>query len=495
MSEYILEIKGITKKYPGVTALNGVDLKLKPGTIHALMGENGAGKSTLMRIIAGEEKQSKGTMILKGKEVCFNGPEEALESGIGMVHQELIPILEMSITENLFMGNELYSFGNFIINHKKMNEMAVEMMKEVGLEINPNTLMKNLTTAQMQLVEIAKVLHHNADIIIMDEPTTAITDTETQLLFEILRKLKRENKGIIYISHRMEEIYQIADEISIFRDGEYEGTFDTKDLPRDQLVHKMVNREFTEIFPEHEQNYGKELLRVENLCSGRNCNNISFRLREGEILGFTGLMGAGRTETVEAIFGMSTIDSGKIYCEGKEVKIKNCKDAIRQGIGLITDDRKYKGLVTMLSVEDNIALPNLEQNIRFGMFTQSKKIANICAEYTQKLNIKASGPKQKVDNLSGGNQQKVVLAKWIARSPKILIFDEPTKGIDIGAKVEFYNLIVELANQGIGVIVISSEMEEIMGMSDSIIVFKEGVITGKLSKEEMDQKTIMGLAI
>jgi inositol transport system ATP-binding protein len=493
-TEYILEMKQIVKTFRGVKALDHVDFRLRPQTIHVLMGENGAGKSTLVKILAGEEPQDSGEIIYKGEPISFANPRAALKKGISLIHQELTPILDMTVAENLFLGREITHFKNLVVNMKEINEKSKQLLQEVTLNIDPRTKMKNLSVAQLQMVEIGKTIAYNSDILILDEPTSALSDSEVDVLFNLLKKLIAEGKSIIYISHRMEEIYRIADEISVFRDGNYIGTYMPKNLNRDELIFKMVDRKLNEIYPIRESKNGREILSVKGLSWGNHFNNVNFSLFEGEILGLAGLMGAGRTEIVETIFGINKPDEGKIFIDGKEVEIKSCEDAISYGIGLITDDRKYKGLVLPLSVEDNIALPNYNTNSKHGIINFNS-VRRMCNEFVAKLKIKTPNNKQIVNNLSGGNQQKVVLAKWLAKKPRIMFFDEPTKGIDIGAKAEFFQIISDLAKQGVAVIFISSELEELIGMSDRVIVFHEGKIKGELKKNGISQKAIMKLAI
>jgi inositol transport system ATP-binding protein len=492
--EYLLELNGIVKRYPGVTALDHVCLKVRPQSVHVLMGENGAGKSTLMKILAGEEQANEGEIVLRGKKVQFHNPKQALDNGVAMIHQELTPILDMTVAENLYIGREPKQHGLFYDKRTMLTD-AEELLKKLKLNISPKTKMRDLTVAQMQMVEICKTLSYNATVIIMDEPTSALSGSEVDTLFTVLKQLVDEGKSIIYISHRMEEIYRIADEISIFRDGKYVGTYLPEELSRDELVFKMVDRELQDAYVFRQPKLGEEALRVEGASRGNLFHNISFCVHKGEILGFAGLMGSGRTEIVEAIFGLGKLDKGDIYVNGEKIQIKSCRDAIKIGIGLITDDRKYKGLIMPLSIEDNILLPNLRTYSRGGVLLNMKSMANTGEQYIRMLRIKTPSPKQLVSNLSGGNQQKVVLAKWLARHSNIMIFDEPTKGIDVGAKAEFYTLISGLADEGVAVIFISSEMEEVIGMSDRVIVFHEGNISGELSKAEISQQAIMKLAI
>lgn len=495
VAQYVLEVKDIKKTYPGVTALDHVKLALRPRSIHVLMGENGAGKSTLMKIVAGEEQPDSGEIYLKGKKVQFPNPRAALDHGIAMIHQEITPIPDMTVADNLFLGREGHVSGRFFTNTKKSHREAAKLLLNVKLDINPGMKMKNLTVAQMQMVEICKNLSYDADILILDEPTSALSDTEVDTLFAILKELVEQGKSIIYISHRMEEIYRIADELSVFRDGQYVGTYLPGEINREQLIVKMVDRELKEIYPKRTPNPGEEVLRVEGMSRAKEFSRISFSLHKGEILGLAGLMGSGRTELVETVFGIHRADAGELYINGKKTVVNSPKKAIAHGMGMITDDRKYKGLVMPLSVEDNILLPNLQDHVFGSIFLKSGSMKGAGDEYIKKLHIKTPSARQLVRNLSGGNQQKVVLAKWLAKQANILIFDEPTKGIDIGAKAEFYQLISELADAGMAIIFISSEMEEIIGMSDRILVFHEGQISGELNKSEISQESILSLAI
>ncbi|WP_019121200.1 sugar ABC transporter ATP-binding protein [Brevibacillus massiliensis] len=492
---YSLEMRNISKTYPGVQVLHNVSLKLRPGTVHVLMGENGAGKSTLMKIIAGIVQPTSGDIVLFGKKVKFNSPRDGLRHGISMIHQELSPIPDMTIAENLFLGREHQYKGTFVIHYKKMNEEAAKLLSGIGLKIDPGTKMRDLTVAETQMVEIAKAISYNSDIIIMDEPTSAITDREVETLFSLINQLKSQNKSIIYISHKMDEIYRIADEISVLRDGHYIGTYAASQITPDQLINKMVDRELKEVFPEKKAKVSQEVvLKVKNLSHSKKFRDISFEVRAGEIVGIAGLMGSGRTEVVESIFGIRPLDSGEIYIRGTKVKIRNAKEAIRHRIALITEDRKQQGLILPLSVKDNMTLLSLKDFQRGKIIIDRKKEQSKAKEYVSSLKIKTAGLQQSVGSLSGGNQQKVVLAKWLMKAPEILIFDEPTRGVDIGAKAEIYKLIADLAEQGVAIILISSELPEVLGMSDRIIVFHEGKISGELQKQEATQEKIMKLA-
>ena len=492
MENVVLEAKNITKQFPGVLALSNVNFRLVKGKVHALMGENGAGKSTLMKIIAGIYQADEGEIYLHGEKVTFNTPKQALDHGISMIHQELSPILDMTIAENLFLGKE-FCKGK-MVDYKKMNLEASLLMERVGVDLSPTMLMKNLSVSQMQMVEIAKALSYNAEIIIMDEPSATITEREIANLFDIIRSLKEDGRCVVYITHKMDEVFRIADEITVFRDGHYIGTYDADEIDENQLVVKMVDRELAEINPEKHNKIGEEVFRVERLSQKGVFENISFSLRRGEILGFSGLMGSGRTEVMNAIFGITQPTSGEIYVHGEKVDKPSPRKIISKGVGYVTEDRKGNGLVLPMSVYDNTVLPSLSNLSNKMGWIDKKKAVHAAEEYREKLNIKTPSLQQLVAQLSGGNQQKIVLAKWLLQNPDILIFDEPTRGIDVGAKTEIYKLIVQLAEQGKAIIVISSEMPEILGMSDRVVVFYEGRKTGELEREEATQERIMLLA-
>ncbi len=492
MENVVLEAKHITKQFPGVRALSNVNFRLVKGKVHALMGENGAGKSTLMKIIAGIYQADEGEIFLHGEKVAFYTPKQALSHGISMIHQELSPILDMTIAENLFLGKE-FCKGK-LVDYKKMNSEASLLLERVGVDLPPTMLMKQLTVSQMQMIEIAKALSYNAEIIIMDEPSATITEREVANLFDIIRSLKEDGRCIVYITHKMDEVFRIADEITVFRDGNYIGTYDADEIDENQLVVKMVDRELAEIYPERHNQIGSEVLRVENLSQKGVFEDISFVLNKGEILGFSGLMGSGRTEVMNALFGITQPTSGEIYIHGEKVEKPSPQKIISKGVGYVTEDRKGNGLVLTMSVYDNTILPSLtEMSNKLGAINK-RKAMKAAEEYREKLSIKTPSMQQLVAQLSGGNQQKIVLAKWLLQNPDILIFDEPTRGIDVGAKTEIYKLIVKLAEEGKAIIVISSEMPEILGLSDRVIVFYEGRKTGELEKEEATQEKIMLLA-
>lgn len=490
--EIVLEARNITKRFPGVLALSDVSFRLIKGKVHALMGENGAGKSTLMKIIAGLYQADEGEIYLHGQKVEFQNPRQALDGGISMIHQELSPILDMTVAENLFLGKE-YCKGK-IIDYKKMNAEAQRLLEKVGLNVPPTMLMKNLSVSQMQMVEITKAISYDAEIIIMDEPSASITEREVTNLFEIVRKLRDEGRSIVYITHKMDEVFKIADEITVFRDGQYIGTYDSNEITEQELIVKMVDRELAEIYPVRNNCPGEEVLKVEKLTQEGVFENISFSLRRGEILGFAGLMGSGRTEVMNALFGITKITSGEVYIKEQKIDKLTPSKMISKGVGYVTEDRKGNGLVLCMSVFDNTVLPSFTRLSGKMGWINKKKSLEVAEEYRKKLNIKTPGLQQLAGQLSGGNQQKIVLAKWLIQNPDIIIFDEPTRGIDVGAKTEIYKLVAQLAEEGKAIIFISSEMPEILGMSDRVIVFYEGHKKGELISEEITQERIMAYA-
>ncbi|HZH61870.1 MAG TPA: sugar ABC transporter ATP-binding protein [Metabacillus sp.] len=491
--EYILKMKGITKEFPGVKALSNVDLNIKPGTVHALMGENGAGKSTLMKILIGMYAEYDGEIIFNGETVNFNDIKQALDKGISMIHQELTYVENMTIAENIFLGKEP-SLKKIWVNEKTMLDKTKELLNRIGMDLNPKTLMRDLSVSEKQMVEIAKAISYDSKIIIMDEPTSAISDREVDLLFSIIHDLKKDNVAIIYISHKMDEIFKISDQLTILRDGTFIGTYDTDEITIDTLVSLMVGRQLTDLFPKRENAIGEIILSVNGLRKDSVYSDISFHVRKGEILGIAGLMGAGRTEVVNSIFGLEPYDEGEVKIHGERVEIKSPADAINLGIGLVSEDRKHIGLVLPLSVRENMTLPNLHLISSFSVVSKEKE-KNIVSNMIQNLSIKTPHSDQLVKNLSGGNQQKIVIAKSLLRDPDVLILDEPTRGIDIGAKSEIYQLISNLADEGKAIIMVSSELPEILGLSDRILVLHEGRITGELNKEEANQEKIMKFAV
>lgn len=490
MSEFILEMMDITKEFPGVKALDGVSLRVRPGTVHALMGENGAGKSTLMKCLIGIYHKTSGKIIYDGKEVDFNTTTDGLSNGISMIHQELSPIPERSVAENVWVGRQPMK-NRLMVDHKKMRENTVKLFEQLQVNIDPDLKMKELTVSQMQMVEIVKAVSYNSKIVIMDEPTSSLTKGEVEHLFRIIRQLKSEGIAVIYISHKMEEIFEICDEVTIYRDGKYITTSKVSDITMDELVRHMVGREITEMFPKVDCKIGEVVLEVEHLNAGKLVKDVSFSLHKGEILGFAGLVGAGRSETMEAIFGLRHVQSGTIRIKGKEVTIKSPPDAIRNGISFLTEDRRGKGIIGIRDVSENTILSNLPA---YGTPLNHKKIKEDVDEYVAKLRVKTPNNQEKLQNLSGGNQQKVLVARCLLTEPDIFIVDEPTRGIDVGAKSEIHALISQLAGQGKAVLLISSEMPEVMGMSDRIVVMHEGVVTGILERDEFEQEAIMRYA-
>lgn len=493
MSEYILELDNITKEFPGVKALDSIQLKIRKGSVHGLMGENGAGKSTLMKIIFGIYTPDAGTIRFKGKELKVSGPKEAVKNGISMIHQELSPVPHMTVAENIFLGRE-FSFGKTgWVNNKRMVEESRKLFETLNINIDPATKMKDLSIANMQMVEIATAVSYNADLIIMDEPTSAITDKEVEQLFAIIRSLQAKGVSIIYISHKMDEIFKICDELTVFRDGQYIGTKPAKEIDENTLIQMMVGREIKQVFHKEKAELGEVILSVKNLSRKGKFHNVNFELRKGEILGIAGLMGAGRTEVIESIFGIDPPDTGEIYIKGKKVKIKNPQDAIKNKIALLTEDRKLTGAFLPLSIKENMIISNINRFLKGG-YINNREVKEKCNEQVELLNIKTPHLDQLIMNLSGGNQQKVLLARWLLNDPDILILDEPTRGVDVGAKSEIHKLMSKLAQQGKAVIMISSEMPEILGMSDRIIVMHEGDKKGELGREEANQEKILEIA-
>lgn len=489
----LLQMKGISKSYPGVQALNNVDFEVEAGEVHALVGENGAGKSTLMKILAGAEPRDSGEILLKGRPVGDLTPQKALELGIGMVHQEFNLVPYLSAAENIFLGREPRSRIPGFIDFKTMYREAQRIVDGLGANFDVRRPVASLSVAQQQMVEIAKAASQNAVIIAMDEPSATLTEHELESLFRLIRSLKASGIGIIYISHRLEEISQIADRVTVLRDGQLVGTRRVSEVSREDLIKMMVGRELKDMIPKQPAPIGKEALRVEHLSRAGVLHDINLTVRQGEILGIAGLVGAGRTELARAIFGADPIDSGKIYLFGREIKITSPQAAIRHGIGLVTEDRKQLGLILQMAVRENISLANLKE-LSVAGFVNRRRERTAADHFVRELRIRTPSVEQRVRNLSGGNQQKVVLAKWLFTRSKVLIFDEPTRGIDVGSKVEIYQLMNELAAKGVAIIMISSELPEILGMSDRILVMHEGRIAGELSREEATQEKIMHLA-
>lgn len=499
MAEYRLEMENVSKSFPGVKALDGVHLKVRPGTVHALMGENGAGKSTLMKCLFGIYKMDTGTIKIDGNITTIENPDDALHKGLAMVHQELQPIPERTIAENMYLGRyPMKKIGPFgMVDHKTMNEEAEKWLKDVKMDLDPKAKLGTLSIGQMQSVEIAKAVSQNANLVILDEPTSSLTDNEVEALFRIIRDLKSRGVAMIYISHKMAEIRQIADDITIMRDGTYVGSWEVKDISDDEIVRQMVGRELTNVYPpKGDYRTDEVVLEVKDLCSihARSFQHCSFKLRKGEILGFGGLVGAQRTEIMEAIFGMRGIASGEVLIKGQKTNIKRPADAIRSGIGMITEDRRGTGILGCLSIADNVSISSLTQYLEGGAMLNHKKIENLVQDNVGKLSIKTPSSKTLIQSLSGGNQQKVIIARWLANNPDVLIMDEPTRGIDVGAKYEIYQIMIDLVNQGKSIIMISSEMPELLGMSNRIVVMCNGHVTGELEGDEATQEKIMSYA-
>ncbi|ROR26381.1 monosaccharide ABC transporter ATP-binding protein (CUT2 family) [Mobilisporobacter senegalensis] len=483
-------MEGIDKSFAGVSALKQAKLEVKAGEVHALMGENGAGKSTLMKILTGIYSKDNGSIKFDEKEVEFKNPREAQDAGIVIVHQELNMMNHLTVAQNLFIGKENMK-GKFI-NDRANNEQAKLLFKKINIDIDPKEIMGNLTVGRQQMVEIAKAISTDAKVIVFDEPTAALTETEITELFKIIRDLRNKGIGIVYISHRMDEIKQITDRVTVMRDGEYVGTLITEECTKDDIISMMVGRVIYED-PKQTSNVPADapvVLSVKNLNAGKMVRDVSFELKKGEILGFSGLMGAGRTETARAIFGADPKESGQIFVNGKEVTINNPMDAVNAGIGYLSEDRKRYGVIVQKTVADNSVMANLE-NYSSGIFINDKKVKKDSKKYVELLKTKTPSVDQYVMNLSGGNQQKVVIAKWLIRDSEILIFDEPTRGIDVGAKSEIYSLMNELVKEGKSIIMISSELTEVLRMSDRVIVMCEGRIAGEFSIEEANQEKIM----
>ena len=492
MGNEILVMRNIDKSFPGVHALKNVSLFINAGEVHALIGENGAGKSTLMKILSGVYQKDKGEIFIGGNSVQIDTPEIATNLGISTIYQELNLMPNLSVAENIFIGREKRK-GPFLDKAATLREAEI-FTNKVGLHVNVEMPVRLLSIAQRQMVEVAKALSVNTKVIIMDEPTSSLTEPEVVILMEIIRNLRSQGTSVIFISHRLSEIFEISDCITVLRDGEVIDTVDTEECTEDSLIYMMVGRSLTELFPKEEIPPGDVILEVENISSGSAVKDVSFNLHKGEILGFAGLVGAGRSELMAAIFGFGPRDSGRVRVDGKEISPNVPAEAIRQGIGFVPEDRKLQGLVLGMTVQQNTTLASLEK-ISGGGFINHSKERKIVEQYVKSLGIKTPGIEQRVQYLSGGNQQKVVIAKWLATHPKVLIMDELTRGIDVGAKKEIYNLITKLAKEGVGIILISSELPEVLGMSDRIVVMHEGVVKGVLKRNDATQKIIMSIIL
>jgi ribose transport system ATP-binding protein len=489
----ILEMRGITKQFPGVKALQDVTFNCLPGEVHALVGENGAGKSTLMKVLSGAYRPDQGALLVRGREVSFRHPREAQENGISIIYQEFNLLPYRSVAHNIFLGRE--PRRGMIVDERSMVQQTDALLKELGVDISPTALVANLRVAQQQEVEIAKALSLNADILIMDEPTAALSLQEVDSLLELVLRLKKRGVTIVYITHRLEEIFRVADRITVLKDGAIVATCDTAEVTRNDLVHLMVGREFDTYFPEkaRPEDIGAPILEVQKLSSGRSLRDVSFQIRRGEIVGFAGLEGSGRTYLARTLFGEEPIDSGTISLNGQPLRLRGPQDAIAAGIGFITEDRKTEGLVLPLSVRWNMALPSLNKRQRLGLIQRMDESRMVRA-YTQSLDVRGAGEDQEVQYLSGGNQQKVVLAKWLASEARVLIFDEPTRGIDVGAKAGIHQLMRQLAADGVAIMMISSELPEVIGMSDRVIVMRRGTIAAEFAGDKVTENMIMQAA-
>lgn len=498
VEKYILEVKKVSKSFAGVTVLKDVDLQIRPGELHALMGENGAGKSTLMKIIMGIYEKDSGEVIFDGQARDFKGAREALEAGISMIHQELSPIPEMTVAENVFLGRESKKIkGLPFVDKKELNRKTLAVLEECQLEtlIQPGMKMKELNIAQIQMMEIIKAVSYDSKVIIMDEPTSSLSEAESKILFRIIDNLRSRNVGIIYISHRMEEVFQLADRVSVLRDGSFIGCESVKETSSERLINMMVGRELEGGYPVNTAKRGEVVLEIKNFSRKKAFRDVSFKIRAGEILGMAGLVGAGRSEVMRAVMGYDRRDSGEVLLDGKPVTIRHPRDAVRNHIVMASEDRKNMGLVLCRSIRENITLQN-EHSLSKASFLDKKQEKKVCDEYARRMNTKMNGIEDLVGSLSGGNQQKVVLAKCILSNPKVLIMDEPTRGIDVGAKAAIYKMMVEWANRGMAIIMISSEMPELIGMSNRVLVMSGGRVTGELEGQEAkSQHEILKLAL
>ncbi|HCM25368.1 MAG TPA: D-xylose ABC transporter ATP-binding protein [Treponema sp.] len=495
MDQLLIRMQGIEKSFPGVHALSECKFELTQGEVHALVGENGAGKSTLMKILSGVYQKDAGSIFLRGRETEIGNTKHAQSLGISIIHQELNLMKHLTAAQNIFIGREHNKRVNFLVDDREISEKTKKLFEMINLDLDPRVKISELTVAKQQMVEIAKALSFNMDVLIMDEPTSALSDTEIEDLFRVIRDLRAKGKGIVYISHRMDELKQICDRVTVMRDGRYIDTSLMKDITVDKIIAQMVGREIYESAHSHGDTEKAEVvLEVKGLNRGRKIRDVSFKLHRGEILGFAGLMGAGRTETARAIFGADAVDSGEILVKGKRVSIKHPKDAVANGIGYLSEDRKAFGLALGLSVETNTVMASLMKFLGPMGIVDTKKTRATTVDYVQRLKTKTPSVEQVTRNLSGGNQQKVVIGKWLVRDCDILIFDEPTRGIDVGAKSEIYKLLNELADQGKSIIMISSELPEVLRMSHRVVVMCEGRITGMLRAGEYTQEKIMHFA-
>ena len=490
----ILEMRGITKRFPGVLALDHVDLTVYPGQVLALVGENGAGKSTLMKVLSGVHQMDEGEILMEGKSVKIENPLASQMMGISIIYQELSVLDNMNIAENIFLGRE-HRLGKMFADKKTMHKEARRLLDEVGLDVDTRTMAGELSTAQKQMIEVAKALSFNSKIIIMDEPTSSLTETETDILFGIIRKLREKGVAIVFISHKLAEIFAITDEVAILRDGVSAGRMVTEGCTENDIIKAMVGRDVDDLYAKKAAPIGDVVLEVKDLSTKNFLKDINFQLRAGEILGFAGLVGAGRSEVMRAVFGIDPKETGEIYIKGKKVDIKTPRDAMLQGMGFVPEDRKLQGLVLGMSVGKNTTLAALKSVANQAGFINHKQEKEMADKFVKALEVKTPSNDQLVKNLSGGNQQKVVIAKWLANNPDILILDEPTRGIDVGAKKEIHQLMSDLANKGVAIIMISSELPEVLGMSDRVVVMHEGRVKGELDRADADQVSIMKMAV
>ncbi len=493
MGDVIVEMKHINKHFPGVHALNDVAFNLRAGEVMALLGENGAGKSTLMKILSGVYSCDSGEITLFNQQVREMSPKQAQELGVAMIHQELNMCTQLTVVENIFLGREIIRNG--VLDEREMRRLCLEVLKRLNISIDPDMVVGNLPVSKQQMIEIAKALSVNARILIMDEPTSALTAKEIDELFDIIRKLRAEGCGIVYISHRLEELQHIVDRVTVMRDGRFVASMDFASTTMDSLIAQMAGREIKEKFPHVDCCKGKKILEIKNLNTGKMVRNIGFDVYEGEIIGIAGLMGAGRTEITRAIFGVDATESGQIILDGKKLDIHSPADVIRAGVVLVTEDRKRYGLYTRLSIRENIALPNLDLLCSSAGVVNARREKEMVLKTVGNLSVRMSGPEMETGNLSGGNQQKIVVGKWLARTSRVIIFDEPTRGIDVAAKVEIYNIMNKLKQNGIGVVFVSSEMSEIMGMADRIVVVCDGRITGDFLAKDATQEKVLECAM
>ena len=492
-AEYLLSAEGVRKAFPGVVALDDVQFRLRRGTVHALMGENGAGKSTLMKILAGIYTPDEGEVLLKGQKIRLQSPLDALENGIAMIHQELNLMPFMTVAENIWIRREPKNRFGFV-DHAEMRRLTADLFTRLNIAIDPETQVRDLSVANRQMVEIAKAVSYESDVLIMDEPTSALTEREVAHLFEIIRDLRSQGIGIVYITHKMSELFETADEFSVFRDGKYIGTHASTDVTRDDIIRMMVGREITQMFPKEEVPIGDVVLSVKNLNLKGVFHDVSFEVRAGEILGVAGLVGSGRSNVAETIFGVTPASSGTIEINGKPVTIDSPTTAIRNRMAFLTEDRKDTGCLLILDVLENMQIAVLQDRFVKNGFVAEREVTAVCEEMSRKLRVKTPTLGERVENLSGGNQQKVLIGRWLLTNPRILILDEPTRGIDVGAKAEIHRFVTELARDGVAVIMISSEMPEVLGMSDRIMVMHEGRVTGFLDRAEATQVKVMELA-